>query len=228
MGGNKSQKSSYNQARAQQNFEMQQYQQMWGKDGTGVKTYEPIAKAGNELLTGTNPAIQANEAAVNEYINQGEQAAGKQAASANASLYSGLSDRLSRARIRQGGYSEGFDATQADLARQTAEAQNRATILPAEQASFQRQNQANQNINNTLRSTQIGAGLASSPYHAQLAALGLTSDQINNLIRTQGSIAGQEPNYGHDAYQAGLSAATLGTYRPQSGATIGSSSGGEI
>lgn len=194
MGGNNSQKSAYNQARAQQNWEMQQYQQMYGPNGTFSNATTPITKAGNELLTGTNPAIQMNENAANEAINQGQIASTRQAASADASLYSGLSDALSRARIRQGGYSPGFDASQADIARQTAEAENQATIAPAEQAALQRQNQANQNITTELGAKQLGGNLSLAPLNEQLQALGLTSNQIANLIGIQGNIASGEKN----------------------------------
>lgn len=188
------QKSTYNQARSQQNWEMQQYQNMWGPNGTAKSAFAPVSTAANQLLTGggETPEMSSDQEDALNAIGTGEQAAQKQAASADASTYADLADSMKRAYARQGGYAPGFDANQQELARQAAEAENQATIAPAEQAAEQYQTQYNTDIGNRLQGLGLGTNMAAIPYNAKLSALGLTDQQINDLLNTQANIANNQ------------------------------------
>lgn len=157
-------KSAYNQARSQQNWEMQQYQNMWGPQGSATKEFAPITAAAQPLLSGS-------------LAGDVRDAERKRAASNTASIYGNLQDALNRSYARQGGYAPGFGANTSALARQAAEQENLSTISP-EENYFQ----------NYVTGATTGAGLQQAPYQARLAALGLTDSQIADLIKTQAGV----------------------------------------
>jgi hypothetical protein len=171
------QKATFNQAKTQQDWEMNQYQKMWGPSGSARTTFAPVTEAANALLTGggETPQMAAD-------IAGGKAAAQKQAASSNAATYANISDELRRARARQSGYSPGFDTNQQAIARQAAEQGNLSAVQPEEWA-------ANTDLATRMQGLGLGGNLAQEPYAAQLQALGMTNADIANMIAQQGNIA---------------------------------------
>jgi hypothetical protein len=171
------QKATFNQAKTQQDWEMNQYQKMWGPNGTGKATFAPVTEAANALLSGggETPAMAAD-------IAGGKAAAQKQAASSNAATYANISDEMRRARARQAGYSPGFDTNQQAIARQAAEQGNLSAVQPEEYYS-------GLDIGTRMQGLGLGGNLAQEPYAAQLQALGMTNTDIANMIAQQGNIA---------------------------------------
>jgi hypothetical protein len=169
-------KSAYNQSRAQQDWVMSQYQNMWGPNGTGKSTFAPVSTAANALLTGggETPEMAAD-------ITQGKAAAEKQAASANAATYANIADEMRRARARQGGYSPGFNTNLKDVARNAAEQENLSTVQPEEWA-------ATTDLGTRMQGLGLGGTLAQEPYQNQLQALGMTNSDIANMIAQQAQI----------------------------------------